>query len=274
MSTYCRIVIDKPRSAVESPILSAFDVDGLLPVSEAESGDFLLLEGNGCVALDEFDSGPFINYVAMEPGFLTELSKACHARITAIAVFTGTVWVSILVADCGQIVRRYLESDEVEIDEGELPDWDEKIRFHAWNAADDLVGMPQWQRQPGFITLAFCRLAGVFGHDCMPKPKRAELLARFGFNEPVAAISTKRFHAKRNLQATDFRFEGPRLVCTLNDGCELSLLPADVERVLLETAFNTNEILFRLRDRRVMSLPAEYASEFPAIEQWSKAAST
>lgn len=274
MSTYCRILIHKSRSAVESALMSAFDVDRLLTVPEAESGDFLLSEGNDCVALDEVESGPFLQDVAMEPEFLVELSRACDARITAIAVFTGTVWVSILVADRGRIIRRFLESDEVEIDEGELPDWDERIRFHSWNAADDLVGMPQWQPEPGFVTLGIRKLASVFGYDCQPKSRRAELLARFGFGEPVAAISAKRFHAKMNLQATGCRFDGPRLVCTFSDGSELSLFPSDVEHVLLETAFRTNKVIFKLRDRRVMTLPATYASEFPAIERWWKTGST
>lgn len=268
MSTYCRIVIDKPYSAVESTLLSAFGAERLLPVSEAEPGDFLLLEGNGCISLDEFDSSSFIMYVAMEPEFLTSLSKACDAKITAIAVNTNVAWVSILVVDRGRIIRRYLESDEVEIDEGNLPEWDERIHEHSWNAADALVEMAQHQPEPSLIGRAFRTLAGVSGF--LPKSKRTESLAKFGFGEPIAAISAKRFHAERNLRAVDCRFEASRLICTLDNGSELSFLPADIESVLIESAFKTNQILFSLRDRRVMSLPAAYASEFPAIERWWK----
>lgn len=254
MTSYCRIVIDRPRELVEPLLLSAFGADEIIPVAAAERGDFLLLAGHGCVAFDEVDSGPFNLYVAMEPEFLSELSAACEARITAIAVTTSVGWVSILVAERGQIIRRFQEfEDDVEIDEGELPEWEEKIRNHSWNAADDLVGMAQWKPEPSFLTSAFRRITSLFGTKEEQKTERDKLLEKFGFGDPVGAISTKSFHAKQNLKATDFRFEEGRLICTLTDESELSLSPVDVAHVSVDTVFNSNQVLFKFRDRRVLA---------------------
>lgn len=269
MSTYCRIVVHKSRAEIESELLRAFDADSVFPASEAKSGDFILSDGNDCVALDEYDAGSFFPYVAHEPQFLSDLSKNCDARLAAIAVQTGVGFVSILVAEHGDIIRRYSECEETEIDEGQLPDWDDRIRDHAWNAADDIVGILPWTPEPSMIGKLLRKLGQSIGLISKRQPEKKPIVTPSGlvFGEPVGAISTERYHARLNLKATECHFDGSRLVCTLDNGDELIVSSDDIEKPF-SNPFTGEGAYLAFHDGRTMSLPDTV--EFPDIVQWYK----
>lgn len=268
MSTYCRIVVHKSLAEIESALLQAFDADNVIAEPDARPEDFILSEGNACVALDEHQSGSFLQYIADEPQFLTNLSKNCDSKITAIAVQTGVGFVSILVVDRGNIIRRYSECESnTEIDEGQLPDWDDRIRDHAWNAADDIVGILPWTPEPSIVGTALRQIGRSIGLISKKQPEKKPVVTPSGliFGDPVGAIPTERYHAKLNLKATECVIVGFRLVCSLDSGNELIVSPGDIEKPF-SNPFTHDGTYLAFRDGRTMSLPDTV--EFSEIVQW------
>jgi hypothetical protein len=124
MGSYCRVVVHRSWADVEPILLKTFEAESIVPAADAEPGDLFLSEGNDAVALDENDAGSLLRFLGEDPEveLLTDLSRQCDARISAIAVQTGVGFVSILVVDRGTAVRRYMECDgKIETDEGQLP---------------------------------------------------------------------------------------------------------------------------------------------------------
>jgi hypothetical protein len=88
------------------------------------------------------------------------------------------------------------------------------------------------------------------------------------FGAPVGAIPTRRYQDRRNPKVVSCRIEGTRLVCILNDGSELVVLPADIEK-LFSNPFTKTDTYLKFHDNRTMKLPDSVA--FSDIEQWLKA---
>lgn len=182
MSTCCRIIIHSPRSAIEPILLDTFDAAAIIPVADAKPGDFFLSEGNDAVALDEYAAISFFPSVAHEPELLAGLSRRCNTKVSAIAVQSGVGFVSILVVDRGTIVRRYSKCSEVgiEIDEGEIPGWEDRIRGHAWSAADEIVGFHPPTPEPSAIGTAIRRLGRSIGLISKDQPEYPRVVTPSG----------------------------------------------------------------------------------------------
>ena len=108
MSTYCRIIIHSPRSAIEPVLPDTFDAAAIIPVADAKPGDFFVSEGNDAVALDENAAISFFPCVAHEPELLAGLSRRCNTKVSAMAVQSGVAFVSILVSYRIQVLKPLL----------------------------------------------------------------------------------------------------------------------------------------------------------------------
>lgn len=271
MSSYCRIVLYRSTPEVESVLLETFGAEALIPSEKAEPGDLILSEAENAVALDEIDAGSllvFLEGTALK--LLSDLSRGCDTKISAIAVQTGVGYVAILVVDRGSVVRHYVACEgKIELDEGRLPEWDDRIRDHAWNAADDLVGIVPWTPPPSLIGTALRKFGQSIGLLSAKAGVTERKAAPSGlmFGEPVGAISTKRYRDWLSPQAESCVLDGGRLVCILNNGNEMIVLPAEIDRPFTNP-FTKEGTYLKHRDGRVMKLPDSVS--LSEIEQWLK----
>lgn len=271
MSTYCRVVIHRPWSEVKSIALKSFCADSIIPLTNAKSADFSVSAGNGAVALDEVDSGAFFVFVAQDPKFLVELSRQCDTKITAIAAQSGVGFVSILVAERGAIIRRFSECEgEIEFDEGELPDWDDQIRDHSWNAADALVGAVPLTPRPSIIGIAIRKLGQAIGFvsNKQPEVKPAVSPSGLAFGDPIGAIPMERWYAQlKEPEVVTCRIDNSCLTCILDNGEEITVSAKDIKKSVLNP-FSRRHVILILMNGRTLLLPDSI--EFSEIEHWRK----
>ncbi|MCE9545904.1 MAG: hypothetical protein K8T25_10355 [Planctomycetia bacterium] len=252
MGNYIRIVLNKPLASITPALCTAFETDSLISVEHATGSDFSISEGRYGTALEENGSFEFAQYVSDEPEMLCKLSELADAELRAIAVQTGVVFVSILVADRGRIIRRYCECDgKVDIDEGQLPLWDEQIRDHAWNAADAMVGIGP----PTKVSGASQDRVMIFG-------------------APVMAISPQRLYDRLNQEAEQRTINAVQadvrqgnLECTLQDGSIVPINRHDVDK-LVQHPFLPSQHLLLLHGRRTVHLPVDV--NVAALNEWLK----
>jgi len=281
MSNYARLVVAKPLAEIQPALLASFETPSLLSVDAAGGSDFLISEAPFGTALDENGEMQFYIYVGHDPELLCKLSVLADTEVRAIAVQTGVVSVDLLVVNRGTIIRRYSECEgEVAIDEGQLPEWDDEIRKHAWNTADCLVGIfpPEAASKRSF----FDRGLALFGHQSptpqSQDPKTILMNSRrqaMDFRTPVAAISPSRFYDRKNREAAQMMVKpvramicGSVLECELPDQTSVRFGKHEVREVR-QHPFDPNRLVVLLHDKRSVWLPPS-VNKIDTFNEWLK----
>ncbi len=296
MSTYGRMVIERPWQEIAAATLAFFAADGLIPVEAAKNDDLLLSESGISVALDSAD---LFDFVWIEPKLLASLSAKLETRITAISVQSTSGCYGLLVVDRGEIIRYVVEgpggdTDGIIVNAGVLPEWDERIKQSAWNAADDMVGFLPWRPEPTLIGRGFRYVAERLGL-LTPRPREEIPTDRYGqqirpelrFKKPHAAISLAGYHERRSAESERKQFvaqfeceringiNGDGEILTVRAEDDFKLLPHSfkpgavliaVNAKFMPDPFRPGNVVTAVDEKKMILMP--FATTFANLESW------